>query len=92
MPEFYQLIIKAREGDQEAWMTIIDRFSPLIRKTRREAHHQEQDDLEQELKEKIISIILTYDVDNIPSFSEFCRQIVSKNEASLPESEAKQRR
>ncbi|MEB3100201.1 helix-turn-helix domain-containing protein [Ferviditalea candida] len=80
MTEFYQLIIKAREGDQEAWMTIIDRFSPLIRKTRREARQQERDDLEQELKEKIISIILTYDVDNLPSFSDFCEHILSESE------------
>ncbi|HEX7057332.1 MAG TPA: helix-turn-helix domain-containing protein [Bacilli bacterium] len=85
MNEFYRLMEKAKQGDQEATLAIIEKFAPLIRKTKNKADPQDRDDLEQELVEKMISIIHSYNLDNVPTFSEFCRAVLEKAEKNHPD-------
>lgn len=57
-----QLVEAAQNGDQHALMEIVRRFDPLIRKVKRKMIVQERDDLEQEIIERLIRVILTYDI------------------------------
>ncbi|WP_051775305.1 helix-turn-helix domain-containing protein [Paenibacillus tyrfis] len=58
----FKLVKKAQGGDQSALWTIIKRFYPAIKKLRRKTNIQDQDDLEQEIIEKMIRAILTFDL------------------------------
>ncbi|WP_296979244.1 helix-turn-helix domain-containing protein [Thermobacillus sp. ZCTH02-B1] len=69
----------AQSGDQHALMEIVRRFDPLIKKVKRKMIFQEREDLEQEIVEKLIRVILAYDI-NVPadftSFRKCIREFV----------------
>jgi DNA-directed RNA polymerase specialized sigma subunit len=70
-----QLVAAAQSGDQHALMEIVRRFDPLIKKVKRKMIAQDQDDLEQEIIEKLIRVILAYDMDAPADFTSFRKLI-----------------
>lgn len=66
-----ELVEAAQSGDQNALMEIVRRFDPLIKKVKRKMVFQEQDDLEQEIMEKLIRVILAYDIHAPTDFTSF---------------------
>lgn len=65
------LVKDAQSGDQKALLTIVQRFYPAIKKVKKKISSQEQEDLEQELLEKIIRAILSYDLNMEMDLSHF---------------------
>jgi DNA-directed RNA polymerase specialized sigma subunit len=54
------LILRAKAGDQDALTEVVQRFRPLIQKYARQAQKAEQNDLEQELTLRLISLVRSY--------------------------------
>ncbi len=71
----FKLAKKAQGGDQSALWTVIKRFYPAIKKLRRKTNIQDQDDLEQEIVEKMIRAILTFDL-NTPVDQTYLRKSI----------------
>jgi DNA-directed RNA polymerase specialized sigma subunit len=69
------LVEAAQSGDQNALMEIVRRFDPLIKKVKRKMAFQERDDLEQEIMEKLIRVILAYDIHAPADFASFRKRI-----------------
>lgn len=69
------LVKEAQSGDQKALLAIIHRFYPAIKKVKKKISSQEQEDLEQELLEKIIRAILLYDLNMEIDLSHFKESI-----------------
>ena len=59
-------MLRSQKGDKEAIRTIIDRFTPLIRKQKKSIPRELHQDLEQTLFETLIRKIKTYDVGDDP--------------------------
>jgi DNA-directed RNA polymerase specialized sigma subunit len=70
-----ELVAAAQGGDQSALMEIVRRFDPLINKVKRKMIFQERDDLEQEIMEKLIRVILAYDINRPTDFTSFRKSI-----------------
>ena len=66
-----ELVEAAQSGDQHALMEIVRRFDPLIKKVKRRMVVQERDDLEQEIIERLIRVILAYDIHSPADFTSF---------------------
>lgn len=58
----YDLIREAQTGNKEATLTIIRMFNPKIKKSLNKTSYQNREDLEQELKLKIIQAIHKYEL------------------------------
>jgi hypothetical protein len=71
MGDLYELTRSAQNNNKDALLLIIQRFSPKIKKSLFHTTYQDQGDLEQELKLKIIKAILEYDLESTPNFREF---------------------
>ncbi|GAB6989096.1 helix-turn-helix domain-containing protein [Paenibacillus pini] len=76
--ELYDLVLRAQNGDNDALQEILTIISPKIRFARTQIKPDRQDDLEQNILETLIRKIMTYDLNQTPDFSAFCRQ-KSKN-------------
>lgn len=76
--ELLSLVEKAKMGDKEAMIRMIQMFDPLIKKICRRSHPNERNDLRQHLTEKIIGAILNYDLSTVPEYSVIIRQLLSK--------------
>lgn len=50
---------------------ILELLAPKIKKMLKETHYQEREDLEQELKEKIIKKVKEKEQDTLPDFFDF---------------------
>ncbi|WP_019007837.1 helix-turn-helix domain-containing protein [Cohnella laeviribosi] len=70
-----ELVGAAQSGDQIALLEIVQRFYPLIKKVKRKMILQERDDLEQEILEKIIRVILTFDINSSADLTYFRNSI-----------------
>ncbi|WP_405099896.1 helix-turn-helix domain-containing protein [Oceanobacillus sp. FSL H7-0719] len=57
--------------DNESLETVLNLFEPKIRASLRQTSLQEQSDLYQELKIKVIEVVRKYDYDNTYGFWEF---------------------
>lgn len=75
--ELFDLVAKAQNGDKDALSQVISLFSPAIRSARSHTKQDLQDDLEQTIVETVIKKIMSYDLDQTPDFSAFCRQLNS---------------
>jgi predicted component of type VI protein secretion system len=73
----YQLVNKAKE-DSKAIETIIDMFTPKIKKTLLQTDFQNREDLEQELQLKLVTLIRMYDLEEVMGFWEFHKMVKSK--------------
>jgi DNA-directed RNA polymerase specialized sigma subunit len=74
-PELFDLVYRAKSGDQAALEKILARFQPAIRKAVRKAKLQDRRDLEQVINEKIIRAVYAYDLDSVPDFSRFVQVV-----------------
>lgn len=63
--DFYQLVIRSQSGDKNALNTIIQRFYPLIYKTILTCRSEDRSDLEQEIIEKIICAVISYEISDV---------------------------
>ncbi|CAH1200517.1 hypothetical protein PAECIP111893_01408 [Paenibacillus plantiphilus] len=77
--ELYDLVSRAQRGDKDALSQVIDLFSPAIRSARSHTKQDLQDDLEQTIVETVIKKIMSYNLDQTPDFSTFCRRLSSLN-------------
>ncbi|WP_342554426.1 helix-turn-helix domain-containing protein [Paenibacillus sp. FSL R7-0652] len=77
--DFYEAVRKAQNGDQESMQQIIDAFEPIIQRLRYQVRPQERDDLSQSIVEGLMIKIKNYNLDNVPTYAEFCRQIMDNN-------------
>lgn len=59
--ELYDLLILARNNDNEAVLQIIHRFKPKIKKSLYQTSPNNREDLEQELITKFIEVIQSYE-------------------------------
>ncbi|MEN1988193.1 helix-turn-helix domain-containing protein [Paenibacillus hubeiensis] len=73
--EFYDEVQKAQRGDRDSMLRIINAFQPVIQKMRSEVRPQERDDLSQTIVEGLIVKIMNYKLDQVPTYSEFCKQL-----------------
>lgn len=73
----YELVKESRQNKQ-ALETIINLFEPKLKKSLTLTNYNEREDLEQELKCKLIKCILDYDVESTPGFWELREQIINK--------------
>ncbi|WP_281888919.1 helix-turn-helix domain-containing protein [Paenibacillus sp. YYML68] len=79
--DLYDLVHRAQNGDKEALGTILHLFRPVILKASKKAKPQERRDLEQHMSEKIIRAVYAYDMDSIPNYSQFVKEISDAGEA-----------
>lgn len=77
--DLFDLVRRAQNGDKLSMYAIIERFYPSIRKSKWNTSKQEQDDLEQDLAEKIIKIVFSYNLEKAPDFSEFCNNVLQES-------------
>ncbi|MCM3598156.1 helix-turn-helix domain-containing protein [Metabacillus idriensis] len=71
MTGLYDLIIRAKNSDQEALVQIIKRFEPKIKKSSQIANYQNQEDLEQELKIELLKLVERFEYKQTPGFWQF---------------------
>lgn len=82
--DLFTLVQKAKSGDKEAVNQIILMVQPFIQKVCRRAPPNERNDLQQHLTEKVIVAVKNYDMNSIPSFSQFVNLISSNyNQSAL---------
>lgn len=73
---FYDAVQRAQSGDKESLLHIIDAFQPIIQRMRYQVSPQERDDLSQSIVEGLMIKILNYKLKDMPTYSEFCRQLL----------------
>lgn len=71
MAEWKDWIEGAQQGKEEDMTKIIQTMKPKIKQSLNQTNYQNQEDLEQHLIEKIITIVMTYDVEKTPEFWDF---------------------
>lgn len=69
------LLRQSQRRDVDAVQDLINAFQPKLKKSLYQVEVQERDDLEQELKVKMIENIYDYDLNDIPGFYEFISRI-----------------
>ncbi|WDZ63743.1 helix-turn-helix domain-containing protein [Paenibacillus polymyxa] len=72
--ELFDLVSLAQNGDKEALAMVISFFLPNIRQARSKVKPDSKDDIEQSIVEILIKKVLTYDLKNVPDFTNFCAQ------------------
>ncbi|WP_145949598.1 helix-turn-helix domain-containing protein [Paenibacillus sp. Y412MC10] len=81
--ELFDLVSRAQNGDNDAVYQLINILQPAIKSSRYKIkQHDRQDDLEQSIVEILIKKIMSYDLNQAPDFSTFCRQLEQKNDKS----------
>ncbi|GFN31367.1 helix-turn-helix domain-containing protein [Paenibacillus xylaniclasticus] len=73
--ELFHCIQQAQLGDRQAMQRIIESFLPLIRKVARNLPSTVSKDFEQTIIEKIVRAVHDYDLQSIPSFTDFCQHM-----------------
>ncbi|WP_257347532.1 helix-turn-helix domain-containing protein [Pseudalkalibacillus decolorationis] len=69
-----QLVKSAKQGDVKAQQDLIDRFEPKIKQTVKSMGTRYQEDVEQEVKLKILEAVRTYDTSGTPSLSQLLQK------------------
>lgn len=77
MENLYVLTKKAKNRNQEAVLSIIQKFSPKIKQSLYQTSQQEREDLEQDLILKMIEVIYRYSLESTPGFWEFQQMVES---------------
>lgn len=68
------LLKQAKQNDTQAMETIIVKFNPKLQKSLYQTHLQNRNDLQQEIKMKIIEAVYRYDIEKVPGFIEFVNE------------------
>jgi hypothetical protein len=71
MRRLYHLVQRAKTHDSESTQEIIHRFNPKIKQTSRFTKNFEREDLEQELRIRIVKAVDKFKTDETPGFREF---------------------
>jgi hypothetical protein len=74
----YLLVQKAQCRSPEAMAALLQMFEPKLRRSLLQTSKQEREDLEQELRIKIMEVIYKYDLDSTPGYWEFKNQFELK--------------
>lgn len=56
-------------------LQIISAFQPIIQRMRYQVRPQERDDLSQTIMEGLIIKIMNYELEHVPTYAEFCKQL-----------------
>ncbi|RDW21402.1 hypothetical protein CWR48_03080 [Oceanobacillus arenosus] len=87
MTRLIELMKKVQKHhDIESLETVLNLFEPKIRASLKQTSPQEQDDLYQELKIKVIEIVRKYDYSNTYGFWEFTDKLKEQNSLEYTES------
>jgi DNA-directed RNA polymerase specialized sigma subunit len=78
--EFYDAVQRAQNGDRESMLQLINAFQPIIQQMRYQVRPQDRDDLSQTIIEGLIIKIMNYKLEHVPTYSEFCEQLLFKAE------------
>ncbi|XJZ27539.1 helix-turn-helix domain-containing protein [Bacillota bacterium Lsc_1132] len=80
----YMLIdlVKESKFNREAMESVIKLFEPKLKKTLYMTNPNDRDDLEQELKMKMVSYIKEYDTNSVPGFWKFKEKLDKDKEKS----------
>ncbi|CAM4340359.1 DNA-directed RNA polymerase specialized sigma subunit [Paenibacillus endophyticus] len=73
--KWYELVLKAQQGDKEALTIIIQAFFPAIGQAKHKANRNEHDDIQQAIIEMMIHKILNYDISQSLNYSSFCKHL-----------------
>ncbi|GGJ97154.1 hypothetical protein GCM10007063_19460 [Lentibacillus kapialis] len=79
MRRLYYLVQHAKTNDSESTKEIIHRFDPKIKQTSRFTGNFEREDLEQELRIRIVKAVDKFKTDDTPGFREFISDLSEKN-------------
>ncbi|GLY12627.1 helix-turn-helix domain-containing protein [Pseudobacillus badius] len=72
-------LVKKSKEDKQALQKIIELFEPKLRKSLTLTRYEEREDLEQELRCKLITCIRKYDIESTPGFWEMKERIKKNN-------------
>ncbi|WP_010531815.1 helix-turn-helix domain-containing protein [Lentibacillus jeotgali] len=79
MRRLYHLVQHAKTNDSESTKEIIHRFDPKIKQTSRFTGKFEREDLEQELRIRIVKAVDKFKTDDTPGFREFISHLSEQN-------------
>lgn len=68
-------LVKESKFNKAAMESVIKLFEPKLKKTLYMTNPNDRDDLEQELKMKMVSYIKEYDMNSVPGFWEFKEKV-----------------
>ncbi|MFG6149919.1 helix-turn-helix domain-containing protein [Halobacillus sp. B23F22_1] len=66
--KLYELLLRAKENDEQAKAEVIQRFEPKIKKLSSTLPSWERDDLEQELRIQLVHSIEKFNVNHLVAF------------------------
>ncbi|HWO95594.1 helix-turn-helix domain-containing protein [Paenibacillus ehimensis] len=72
--DLFDLVHFAQAGDKKAMLSLVERFTPLIRKSCRSVKQQDRQDIEQQILEKIIIAMKNYNLEEVPDYLAFCEK------------------
>ena len=81
--KLYGLIKRAQTGDINAIELIVKKMSPKIRKSLYVVDPENREDLEQEIKLKLIEAIYKYEMKSVPGFWEFTVLALQKQKQAI---------
>lgn len=64
-------ILAQKQNDDRALMEIIKRFEPKIKRSLQQTGYNNKEDLEQYIKLNMIKIIRSYDLNSLPSLTDY---------------------
>jgi hypothetical protein len=75
MGKLYRWMKLAKQKDSGAAVCILEQFEPKVRQSLRRTAHQEREDLKQELRLKLLDVMIQFDTDNVPGFFDYVDQM-----------------
>lgn len=78
MSNLYHLMQKAQSKNPEALSKLLQMFEPKLKRSLLQTSKQDREDLEQELRIKIMEVIYKYDLESTPGYWEFKNQFEGK--------------
>lgn len=69
--DLYDVMKAAKRGDSQAIERIMTIYEPKVKYSLQKVPVQHHQDAEQELKRKLLEMIIRYDVNNVPTLTEY---------------------
>ncbi|WP_243292815.1 helix-turn-helix domain-containing protein [Bacillus sp. FJAT-47783] len=70
----YDAMKAAKSGDSQALQQIITIYEPKVKYSLQKVPIQHHQDVEQELKRKLLEMIIRYDVKGVPTFTQYVKK------------------
>lgn len=77
MDRLYDLIVKSKQNDKNALLSLLYKFEPSFKHSLHQTPFYNQADMQQELEVKIIEAIIKYDLNSCPGFWKFIKMDVN---------------